>query len=50
MIYKLFKNTITGATKDPKSDDASTTSGNTDRYVFWKDSTGIYYSITNLGQ
>lgn len=41
--------TITGATKDPKSDDASTTSGETDRYTFWKDATGIYYSITNLG-
>lgn len=42
--------TVTGATKDPKSDDASTTSGDTDRYVFWKDSVGIFYSITNLGQ
>lgn len=42
--------TITGATKDPKSDDASTTSGDTDRYIFWKDSVGIFYSITNLGQ
>lgn len=42
--------TITGATKDPKSDDASTASGDIDRYVFWKDSIGIYYSITNLGQ
>ena len=42
--------TISGAIKDPKSDDASTTSGDIDRYVFWKDSVGIYYSITNLGQ
>jgi hypothetical protein len=42
--------TVTGATKDPKSDDASTTSGDTDRYVFWKDTLGVYYSITNLGQ
>jgi len=42
--------TVTGATKDPKSDDASSTSGDTDRYVFWKDGSGVYYSITNLGQ
>lgn len=34
---------------DPKSDIASNISGETDRYVFWKDSLGIYYSITNLG-
>lgn len=43
--------TFVGCEQDPNdSNTPSTTSGDTDRYVFWKDSTGIYYSITNLGQ
>lgn len=46
--------TITGASIDPKSDTASPVSGNTDKYIFWKEApnpenlTGIYYSIVNL--
>lgn len=46
--------TISGATIDPKSDTASTISGNTDRYIFWREAinpenpTGIGYSIVNL--
>ena len=48
--------TISGASIDPKSDIASTISGNTDKYIFWKEApnpvnqSGIYYSIVNLGQ
>lgn len=41
--------TVTGATKHPKSDDASTTSGDVDEYIFWRDATGYNYSITNKG-
>jgi len=41
--------TVTGATKDPKSNDASSTATDVDRYVFWKDTMGVWYSITNLG-
>lgn len=43
--------TITGATQHPaNTTTASTTAGDTDEYVFWKTSTGIYYAINNLGQ
>jgi hypothetical protein len=42
--------TITGATQHPSNTTtASTTSGETDEYIFWKTSTGIYYAINNLG-
>lgn len=40
--------TVTGATKHPKSDDAQTTASEVDEYVFWKDASGINYSITNM--
>jgi hypothetical protein len=41
--------TVSGATIDPKSDTASTTATDVDRYVFWKDEVAVHYSITNLG-
>jgi hypothetical protein len=40
--------TIIGAVQDPKSDTANIVVGSLDRYVFWKDSIGTYYSITNM--
>ena len=39
---------ITGATKDPRSDDWDIVNSHRNRFIFWNDEEDIWYSITKL--